>query len=64
MKTILKTTIMLLLLVSSGVYGQRGIGTNTPDKAAVLELASTSKGFLPPRMSTAERNAISTPAIG
>ena len=64
MKTILKTTIMLLLLVSSGVYGQRGIGTNTPDKAAVLELASTSKGFLPPRMSTTERNAISTPPTG
>ena len=63
MKTILKMT-MLLLLVSSGVYGQRGIGTNTPDKAAILELASTSKGFLPPRMSTTERNVISTPATG
>jgi hypothetical protein len=47
MKTILKMT-MLLLLVSSGVYGQRGIGTNTPDKAAILELASTSKGFYHP----------------
>ena len=63
MKTILKMT-MLLLLVSSGVYGQRGIGTNTPDKAAILELASTSKGFLPPRMTTAERDGISTPATG
>jgi uncharacterized protein (TIGR02145 family) len=63
MKTILKMT-MLLLLVSSGVYGQRGIGTNTPDKAAILELASTSKGFLPPRMSTIERDGISTPATG
>jgi uncharacterized protein (TIGR02145 family) len=64
MKTIMKTTMLLLLLVSSGVYGQRGIGTNTPDKAAVLELASTSKGFLPPRMSTVERNGISTPPTG
>ena len=63
MKTILKMT-MLLLLVSSGVYGQRGIGTNTPDKAAILELASTTKGFLPPRMTTAERDGISTPATG
>jgi uncharacterized protein (TIGR02145 family) len=64
MKTIFKTTILLLLLVSSGVYGQRGIGTNTPDPAAILELASTSKGFLPPRMSTTERNGISTPPAG
>ena len=64
MKTIFKTTIMLLLLVSSGVYGQRGIGTNTPDKVAILELASTSKGFLPPRMSTTERDGISTPPTG
>jgi uncharacterized protein (TIGR02145 family) len=60
MKTIFKTTIMLLLLVSSCVYGQRGIGTNTPDKAAILELASTSKGFLPPRMTTAERDVINS----
>jgi uncharacterized protein (TIGR02145 family) len=63
MKTIFKTTIMLLL-VSSGVYGQLGIGTNSPDTSAILELASTSKGFLPPRMSTTERNAISTPPTG
>jgi uncharacterized protein (TIGR02145 family) len=63
MKTIFKTTIMLLL-VSSGVYGQRGIGTNSPDTSAILELASTSKGFLPPRMSTTERNGISTPPTG
>ena len=55
---------MLLLLVSSGVYGQRGIGTNTPDTSAILELASTSKGFLPPRMSTTERDGISTPPTG
>jgi uncharacterized protein (TIGR02145 family) len=64
MKTIFKTTIMLLLLVSSGVYGQFGIGTNTPDKAAILELKSDSKGFLPPRMSTKERNVISNPTAG
>ena len=64
MKTIFKTTIMLLLLVSSGVYGQRGIGTNNPDTSAILELNSTTKGFLPPRMSTTERDGISTPATG
>tara|TARA_B110000259_G_scaffold132225_1_gene149164 strand:+ start:68 stop:847 length:780 start_codon:yes stop_codon:yes gene_type:complete len=64
MKTIFKITIMLLLLVSSSVYGQRGIGTNTPDTSAILELASTSKGFLPPRMTASQRDAIATPGLG
>jgi uncharacterized protein (TIGR02145 family) len=64
MRTLLKTTMLLLLLVSSGVYGQRGIGTNTPDKAAILELNSTTKGFLFPRLKRNERDAIATPAEG
>jgi hypothetical protein len=37
-------------------------GTITP--SAVLELKSTTKGFLPPQMTTAEINAIATPAEG
>lgn len=32
--------------------------------SAVLDLRSTSKGFLPPRMTTAQKNAISSPADG
>ena len=32
--------------------------------SAVLELQSTSKGFLPPRMTTTQKNAIATPATG
>jgi uncharacterized protein (TIGR02145 family) len=64
MRTLLKTTMLLLLLVSSGVYGQRGIGTNTPDKSAILELASTTKGFLLPRLTRVYRNAIVSPVAG
>jgi uncharacterized protein (TIGR02145 family) len=64
MKTIFKTTILLLLLVSSGVYGQHGIGTNTPDTSALLELASTSKGFLIPRLTKVQRDAIDSPVAG
>jgi len=34
------------------------------DSSAMLELISTSKGFLPPRMTTTQRDAISSPATG
>jgi hypothetical protein len=38
--------------------GNVGIGTTTPASRAVLELSSTDKGFLPPRLTTAQRDAI------
>jgi hypothetical protein len=41
-----------------------GIGTNTPDATSVLDLTSVTKGFLPPRMTTTEKNAIVNPATG
>ncbi len=41
-----------------------GIGTTTPDNSALLELYSTSHGFLVPRLTTTQRNAISSPATG
>lgn len=44
--------------------GSFGFGTMTPDASAVIDLTSTTKGFLPPRMTTTERDAISTPAEG
>lgn len=43
---------------------QMGIGTNTPDSSAVLDLVSTSRGFLPPRMNTTQILAIPKPAAG
>ncbi len=48
----------------SNQYAQVGIGTNNPSSSAILDLTSTSKGFLPPRMTESEKNAISTPATG
>lgn len=41
-----------------------GIGTSTPHPSAVLDLSFTDKGVLFPRLTTAQRNAISNPATG
>jgi hypothetical protein len=46
-------------------YSQNvGIGTATPAASAELDVSSTTKGLLVPRMSTAQRTAIASPARG
>ena len=44
--------------------GGISIGTAVADSSAILELLSDTQGFLPTRMSTAEMNAIGSPATG
>ncbi|MCB2410359.1 hypothetical protein [Hymenobacter lucidus] len=47
--------------------GSVGIGVTVPNSSAVLEVASgttTPKGFLPPRMTMADRDRIASPATG
>ena len=51
-----------LMVVDGG--GGVGIGTSLNNTSAILQADSTSRGFLPPRMSTTEKNNISTPAAG
>ncbi|AYF43955.1 endosialidase chaperone [Halobacteriovorax sp. BALOs_7] len=49
--------------LANNFYTSFGIGT-TPDASAALDVSSTSKGFLPPRMTSVQRNAIASPAEG
>ena len=42
------------------IAGQTGIGSTAPNAAALLDVYSTSKGFLPPRMTNAQEIAIGT----
>jgi hypothetical protein len=44
--------------------GSVAIGNTAPSAAAKLQIDSITQGFLPPRMSTAERNNISSPPEG
>ncbi|KAA3645760.1 MAG: tail fiber domain-containing protein [Bacteroidetes bacterium] len=45
--------------------GYLGLGTNNlTEHSAILELLDTTRGFLPPRMSTSNMNSISSPASG
>ena len=44
--------------------GSVGIGTSTPNNAALVDLASDTRGFLPPRMTTTQMNSIINPPAG
>ena len=59
-----KLFFTVAVLISCATYAQVGIGTNSPNASAILDLSSTSKGILVPRMTTTERNAISSPSEG
>jgi hypothetical protein len=39
-------------------------GSETSNASAILQADSTTKGFLPPRMTTTQKNAITSPAAG
>ena len=56
----------IFLLFLNSMYGQVGIGTNSPDSSAALEITSptNNKGVLLPRLTQTQRLGISSPASG
>lgn len=62
----LQNTRMLLVLffffLLFSASAQVGIGTVTPNASSILDITSNNQGILAPRMTTTERNAISSPA--
>jgi len=46
------------------VNGSLGVGSHSPHTSSKLEVASTNKGFLPPRMTRLQRDAIGSPIAG
>ena len=55
-------TLIICLLTTFLANAQIGIGTTNPAATSMLDIQSTSKGFLAPRMTSLERNAITSPA--
>ncbi len=51
-------------IITTALKGSVGIGTTSPNTSAILDLTSTTKGALLPRMTTVQRDAISMPANG
>ncbi|HKR07226.1 MAG TPA: hypothetical protein VJY62_21500 [Bacteroidia bacterium] len=61
---VILASILLLLINNRHVEAQVGIGTTSPTASSVLDLTSTTKGMLTPRMTAAQKTAISSPATG
>jgi hypothetical protein len=60
--------LVLIALIFLNIYNGNaqsvGININVPDNSAVLDVNSTSKGILVPRMNSGQRTGISLPAVG
>ncbi|MDA9333745.1 hypothetical protein N9Q52_01680 [Polaribacter sp.] len=57
-------TLLAAVLLTATTYAQVGVGTTTPDASAALDITSTTKGLLIPRMTNTQRDAIVSPASG
>lgn len=68
MKQLIPLSFFLLVLHlgigKKGAAQNVGIGTNSPNASAILDLSSTSRGLLLPRLTIHQRNAMQTPVAG
>jgi len=57
---------LLMMFFTGSIFAQLGINTDgtDPDNSAMLDVKSANRGFLPPRMTTVQINAIANPAEG
>ncbi|MFZ4549026.1 MAG: DUF1566 domain-containing protein [Bacteroidales bacterium] len=61
--------VAMMLFFTGNMFAQNGnVGISndgsSPNSKAILDVSSTTKGFLPPRMTFAQRNAITDPPVG
>ena len=56
--------VFVVFLLISNARAQVGIGTTTPASSAQLDVSSTNKGFLLPRMTAVQRDSIVGPVAG
>lgn len=64
MKKIFASFLAALSFSFTAISQNVGIGTATPHASAALEINSNNRGVLVPRLTTAQRTAISSPATG
>ncbi len=56
--------LFFLSYFALNVQAQVGINTSSPNASSLLDVASTSKGFLYPKLTNSQMNAIASPATG
>ncbi|MDN3658610.1 hypothetical protein QWZ08_23395, partial [Ferruginibacter paludis] len=67
MKSFILCLVVTVCSLAHSVQAQNmAINTDgsTPDASAMVDIKSTAKGFLLPRMTTTQQNAIPSPATG
>lgn len=64
MKKYCRILLTSFLILSGIMQAQVGIGTSSPDNSSLLDLSSTTKGLLLPRMTTQQQTELQNPAIG
>jgi len=69
MRRLINITLIFALFFASAIVNAQGVAISDdafhlPDSSAILDVISTSRGLLPPRMSTTERDAVGAPAEG